>query len=74
METDGQGRPVRFTWHGQTHRLAQIHQRWQVDVDWWRSEGRVWRVYLAVTTVGSLLCVVYQDLQTNKWFIAKIYD
>lgn len=74
MHTDAQGRPVHFTWRGQLHRLGRIHQRWQVDVDWWHSEGRVWREYLAVTTSAGLLCVIYRDLERQSWHLAKLYD
>ena len=74
VRLDEQGRPVRFTWHGQAHRLVQVHQRWQVDTDWWSDEGRIWREYLAVTTTAGLFCVIYQDLEKQTWFLAKVYD
>ena len=74
MQTDTQGRPVRFVWRGRTHRLARVQQRWEVDVDWWRTDGRVQRAYLAITTVDGLFCVIYQDLVTQVWRLAKMYD
>ena len=66
--------PVRFTWQGRSHRIAQVQQRWRVDADWWRPEGRVQRAYLAVITTSGLLCVIYQDLATGAWFLGKVYD
>jgi N12 class adenine-specific DNA methylase len=74
METDAQARPVRFLWQAQPHQLAQIHQRWQVDVDWWREEGHAAREYLAVTTLEGLFCVIYRDLGSGQWYMAKVYD
>ena len=74
VQTNTHDQPVRFTWHERVYRLARIHQRWEVDVDWWRAEGRVWRSYLAVTTTDGLLCVIYQDLEKQTWFLAKVYD
>lgn len=71
---DQQERPIRFVWQGRIHRLQQVQQRWQIDSDWWSESGRVWRDYLAVTTTGGLLCVLYQDLLTQEWFLAKVYD
>lgn len=66
--------PVRFTWQGRSHRVAQVQQHWQVDADWWRAEGRVKRAYHAVTTSSGLLCVLYQDQESGAWFLAKVYD
>ncbi|MBW7883355.1 MAG: hypothetical protein H3C34_12095 [Caldilineaceae bacterium] len=74
MQTDEHGRPVRFSWRDRTYRLVQIQQRWQVDTDWWSDEGRVWRDYLAITTTSGLFCVIYQDLMSENWYLARIYD
>jgi hypothetical protein len=74
VQTNAQDQPVRFTWQGRTYRLARVHQRWEVDVDWWRTEGRIQRIYLAATTTDGLLCVIYQDVEKQAWFLAKIYD
>jgi hypothetical protein len=74
VQTNAQAQPVRFTWRGRTYRLARVQQHWEVDVDWWRDAGRVWRAYLAVTTTDGLLCVIYQDLEHKGWFLAKLYD
>ena len=74
VDTDEGGRPVRFDWQGQSYRLHQVQQHWQVDNDWWSEEGRVWRDYLAVTTTTGLLCVIYRDLLAGDWFLAKLYD
>jgi hypothetical protein len=66
--------PARFTWRGRAYRPVRIHQQWEVDADWWRAEGRIWRSYLALTTSDGLLCVIYQDLEKNTWYLAKVYD
>jgi hypothetical protein len=74
VQIDDRGRPLRFTWRNRTYRLAQIQQHWQVDADWWSDDGRIWREYLAVITVNGLLCVLYQDLLAEEWFLSKLYD
>ncbi|MCL4861740.1 MAG: hypothetical protein KJZ93_20145 [Caldilineaceae bacterium] len=74
MESDSQGRPQRFYWQGRTHRLTHIRKRWQVQTDWWSDEGAVWRDYLAVATAEGLLCVLYQDLVSEGWYLEKVYD
>jgi len=72
--TGQDGCPRGFTWHQNRYRIASIQQRWQVDTDWWEEGGRVWRDYLAVETREGLLCVIYQDLLTESWFLSKAYD
>ena len=74
VEVDDHGRPLRFTWRERRHQLQQVQQRWQVDSEWWSDEGRIWRDYLAVTTTEGLFCVIYQDLLSREWFLAKLYD
>lgn len=70
--TDKQGQPLRFTWHGHTHQVQQIAQRWQVDTEWWQE--RIWRAYYAVTTTDGVLCVLYNDLTDGAWYLSKLYD
>ncbi len=74
MEVGSNGRPLRFSWQGRQHQLKYIVQHWQVDVDWWSEQGRVWRNYLTIITEGSLLCVIYQDLTTHEWHLVRVYD
>ncbi len=74
VATDSQGRPVRFVWQERTHRLRHMQQRWQVDTDWWDEKGHIRRDYLAVITTDGLLCVLYLDLLTQNWYLAKLYD
>ena len=74
VEADATGRPLHFTWQGRNHRVQQIRQRWQIDTDWWSDDGRVWRDCLALTTATGLLCVIYQDLLTEQWYLTRLYD
>ena len=74
VTVDGQGRPVAFRWQGRQHRLVQVQQRWQVDTDWWSAGGRSWRAYFAVTTATGIFCVIFQDLSSQAWYLAKVYD
>ena len=74
VELSGGVWPARFTWNGRVHMVQQIHQRWQVDGDWWSEAGRVWREYLALTTTGGLLCVIYFNLLDQNWYLSKVYD
>lgn len=71
---DAEGQPTAFDWQGRRHRLQRIHQRWQVDSDWWSEAGRIWRSYLAVTTENGLFCVLYYDMTAKGWYLEKLYD
>jgi hypothetical protein len=74
MTTDNQGRPIKFMWQSKIHVIDQIKQQWQIDTDWWDEQGCVWRDCFAVITTTGLLCVIYQDLLTENWYLSKIYD
>lgn len=67
-------RPLTFLWRGRHHQVGAIHQHWQIDVDWWTEDGRLWRDYFALTTTGGLLCVVYHDHLDAVWMLARLYD
>lgn len=64
--------PHQFTWQGQIHRVEAIHQRWRVQLDWWR-EG-VWRDNFKVTTTTGLLVIIFHDLHTGDWYLQRLYD
>ena len=74
VKPDSRGRPERFTWQGQAHRIQQVWQQWRVDTDWWSEQGRVCRESWAVTTTDGLLCVLYRDLLAQEWYLEKVYD
>lgn len=74
VETDAHGHVRSFTWQGRKWKIHQVYQRWQVDSDWWSAEGHAQREYLALTTTDGLLCVLYQDLLDERWYLAKMYD
>lgn len=63
-----------FTWRGELHRIARVRQRWRVDSDWWTERGAVSREYYAVTTDSGLLCVLFCDVATREWRLARVYD
>ena len=48
------GRPVTFVLSEHRYRLLRIEQQGEVDTDWWADAGRVWRRYVAATTLELL--------------------
>jgi hypothetical protein len=74
VQTDTHGNISAFRWQGRAHAIQQIWQCWQVDGDWWSEAGAVSRVYYALTTRESLLCVIYYDRLQESWRLARVYD
>jgi hypothetical protein len=68
------GEPVCFVWQEQRHVITQIIQRWEIDLEWWRTEGRIWRDYLALITGDNLFCVIYYDRLCQEWRLLRLYD
>lgn len=64
--------PDRFIWQGQTHPVAEIAKRWRINADWWRESTR--RDYFKLTTATGLLVIIYHDLNSDAWFLQRLYD
>ena len=73
VRADGDNTPQSFEWNGCTHRISTICNRWRVHHEWWRSSP-IWRDYYKTVTTEGLLCVIYRNLITNTWHLARIYD
>ena len=73
-QTDDAGRPVLFVLNEQRFRLLRIEQHWEVDTDWRSDDGRVWRRYVAATTLEGDLIVLFYDVLREDWFLEKLYD
>jgi hypothetical protein len=74
MTVDNDGAPIHFVWQEQRHLVHQVIQRWELDLEWWRMEGRIWRDYLALITADNLLCVIYYDRLGEQWLLVRVYD
>jgi hypothetical protein len=66
--------PTGFDWQGKPHRVLEVCNRWRIHARWWEHEQTVWREYFKVTTDSGLLCLIYHDLQSGDWFLARLYD
>ena len=70
----GAGRPDGFRWQGTDHPIEEVCNRWRVHTRWWEPGRAVWREYVKVATAGGLLCLLYRDLASGGWFLARVYD
>jgi hypothetical protein len=69
---DDAGRPAVLSWHGRSHPVLDIANRWRVNAHWWN--GQVWREYFKLTTETGWLVIIYQNLLNGKWYLQRLYD
>ena len=72
VTADALGTPQTFVWACQRERVAQILERWLIDVGWW--ERRIWREYFALITQRGLLVVIAHDVLAGEWYLERLYD
>lgn len=70
----GKETPARFIWQGTTYHVSEVCNRWRVHTRWWESSATIWREYVKVTTDREILCLLYRDLRSGGWFLARVYD
>ena len=46
--------------------------RWKVETEWWNE--LVIREYWKALLNSNLLCELYHDLSSDKWFVERVYD
>jgi len=46
--------------------------RWKVETEWWNQP--VVREYWKALLNNSLLCELYHDLNSDEWFVERVYD
>lgn len=66
--------PTGFTWTGTPHRISKVYNRWRIHTRWWEPDAAIWREYVKVTTERGLLCLIYRNLSSGEWFLARVYD
>ncbi len=69
-----EGVPARFYWNGVPQHIIHICNRWRVHTRWWEPGHTIWREYWKVVTDKDLLCLLYQDLLSSTWLLARLYD
>lgn len=70
----GEEMPAGFVWQGASHPIKQVCNRWRIHTRWWDPEHAIWRGYVKVITDTGLLCLLYRDLISSEWFLARVYD
>ena len=70
----GEDCPEGFTWQGTAHHIQEECNHWRIHTRWWEPGQAVWREYVKVATDTGLLCLLYRDLLSGDWFLARVYD
>ena len=70
----GEEMPAGFVWEGTCHSIQHLCNRWCIHTRWWDPEQAIWREYAKVVTDTGLLCLLYRDLLSGGWFLARVYD
>jgi hypothetical protein len=66
--------PDGFDWQQQPQRILEVCNRWRIHTRWWEAQQAIWREYWKVVTDAGLLCLIYRDLESGGWFLARVYD
>jgi hypothetical protein len=66
--------PAGFVWQGTGHAIQKTCNRWRIHTRWWDPQQVIWREYVKVVTDTGLLCLLYRDLISGGWFLARVYD
>ena len=73
-QKDGETMATGFEYQGHSHRIVNVCNCWRIHTRWWEPTRCVWREYLKVTTDTGLLCLIYHELTSGEWYLARIYD
>lgn len=69
------GDPLALRWRGRSERVAAVEATWDVEEGWWRScPEATKRRYYRVRAASGLLCVVYRDLASGRWYLEAVSD
>jgi hypothetical protein len=72
------GQPVRFSWRGSVHAVAEVLAFWRLCDGWWEPAsaplGASERDYYRIRCFDGLICDVYYDAATKKWMLDRVHD
>ena len=72
VTTDASGQPTHLVWQDKSHHVQGITRQWRIDVGWWKHH--IWRDYFKLYTGSDLLVMIFHDLQSDTWYLQRLYD
>ncbi len=69
------GEPLTLRWRGRIERAARVEATWDIEEGWWRAAPEATRRrYYRLRARSGLLCVVYRDLGSGRWYLEQVVD
>lgn len=69
------GRPRWLRWHGRVEQVTLVETEWADEYGWWQGEpAAIRRRYYRLRTGTGTICLVYRDLDSDRWYLAGIVD
>jgi hypothetical protein len=72
VKTNAGGTPLSLFRNGTSERVTALYERWKVT-DQWGGEHVERRCFRVRTSTG-LVCDIYHEIGTKKWYLSKIHD
>jgi protein ImuB len=67
------GPPLRFSFRGQEHRIAQVWGPERIEIGWWRGP-MVARDYYRVETAAGQRYWLFRRLADGRWFLHGTFE
>ena len=83
VQTNADGRPVRFVWRGRLYAVHAVIEHWVVNREWWRDpdvtpkqpEMLHWRVEAAAgQDMSSGAYELRRDVSAGMWTLRRVAD
>ena len=66
------GMPSAFRWRSRQYQVADVIGRWRIEGRWWE-DGRD-REYWRIEARGGVVCDIYEDRNSGRWHLERIWD
>lgn len=72
--------PLSLRWRGRSERVIAVEASWDVEEGWWRAGSLLAggeatrRRYYRLRAASGLLCIIYRDLGSGRWFLEQVSD
>lgn len=72
VKINGDGEPLSVNFDGRWLKVKSVWEIWRIKGKWWEREKE--REYFQIEMEGNILCEIFKDMESGRWFIERIYD